>query len=113
MLVDNDEAKTREIRMKDFIKNDKKQHEGSSKIINVNNITPIGKILRKTSLDELPQLFNVLKRRYESCGPARVFLMNMRPLMNGTREDIPSFRVAREYGRSPAKFGLIQRFVRT
>ena len=32
-------------------------------------ITPIGKILRKTSLDELPQLFNILKGEMSFIGP--------------------------------------------
>jgi len=32
-------------------------------------ITPIGKILRKTSLDELPQLFNIIKGEMSFIGP--------------------------------------------
>lgn len=60
--------------------NDKKDNQGNLLPDEI-RLTPFGKFVRKTSIDELPQLFNILKGDISLIGP-RPLLIEYLPLYN-------------------------------
>lgn len=77
----------------------KAEWEKDFKLKNDPRITSIGKILRRYSLDELPQLFNVLKGEMSLVGPRPI----VRSELNRYKEDIDYYLMAK-----PGMTGLWQ-----
>ena len=64
--------------------NDKKDKDGNL-LSDADRLTPVGAFIRKTSLDELPQMINVIKGDMSIVGP-RPLLVEYLPLYNETQK---------------------------
>jgi lipopolysaccharide/colanic/teichoic acid biosynthesis glycosyltransferase/GGDEF domain-containing protein len=102
MYMDNDDVIHREY-VKKLIKGEIATKEGPPAVFKIQGdprVTPIGKYLRKYSLDELPQFINVLKGDMSLVGP--------RPPIRYEVEHYSGWQRSRLMGKKPGITGLWQ-----
>jgi exopolysaccharide biosynthesis polyprenyl glycosylphosphotransferase len=69
MVTGSEDDGNRKAQLREFISETNSRASGSTKIVNETRVTRIGHFIRKASIDELPQLLNVLKGDMRLVGP--------------------------------------------